>query len=218
MIVLVATVMAGVPVMSTLRSILQSGDRVTAVRGVFSGTLSFVFNSMALEGLGFRDAVLLAKSKGYTEPDVRDDLSGVDFIRKLIVLARVIGLPYATMESVKIKAPLLSPELAALSSEEFMKHGLFKMEAEMKDKVRDPKSERLVFLGEIDIKSGTVSCGLECVSKQSPFGSLAGANNMIVIETELVYSTSPLVISGPGAGASSTAQGILSDLFALGTA
>lgn len=155
----------------------------------------------------------MAKSKGFTEPDVRDDLSGLDFARKLVVLARAAGHLQTTLEQVQWKTTLLSPHLSAMSADEFLSKGLMEMEAQI-NRLASDKQNRLVFLGSVD-SSGVVSCGVESVSKSSPFGGLTGASNMIVIETSMVYSAdAPLVICGPGAGAAATAQGILSDLFA----
>lgn len=208
-----ATVMAGLPVISTLQN-LQKTDRVIAIEGVFSGTLSFVFNS--LSHLRCSEAVKAAAEKGYTEPDVRDDLNGLDFIRKLVVLARLVGLRASLEDAVWTSERLVTPQLAALSAEEFLSVGLPVLDESMarlsEAAARDNK--RLVFLGRVDTRTRRIECGVEAVDKSGPFGGLTGSNNMICITTEVGYpASSPLVITGPGAGAFVTAQGVVGDVL-----
>ncbi len=209
-----ATVMAGLPVIGTLQG-LQKTDRVTSIIGVFSGTLSFVFNAVS-SSIPFSEAVGMAISRGYTEPDVRDDLSGLDFIRKLVVLGRLAGLRVSVEDAVWTSDALVSPELAALSAEEFVATGLPRLNEHMASLVGAAAREdkRLVFLGRVDVKRGLIECGVEAVERSGPFGGLTGSNNMICITTEVGYpSSSPMVISGPGAGAFVTAQSVVGDLL-----
>ena len=210
--------MAGLPVISTLRMLQGVGDKVTSLAGVFSGTLSFVFNTMTLENLPFSQCVRLASEKGFTEPDERDDLSGVDMVRKLVVLARVIGLRVSQSDVKWTSEPLVTPALASMSLDEFRAKGLPLIDASLAAMQRGASQEgkRLVFLGRVERKadeSGVIECGVHAVDKNGPLGGMTGSNNLVTITTELGYpSSSPMVISGSGAGATVTAQGLLSDL------
>lgn len=207
-----ATVMAGVPVICTIQNLVRVGDKIHWVAGVFSGTLSYIFNSMHHRGVKFSEAVREAKALGYTEPDPRDDLSGLDVQRKAVVLGRLIGVPNCSLEGVEWTSPrLVSPALAAMSLDDFMSKGLQKMDEEMELRT-EHGAKRLLFVARVTAAAGC-SCGLEVIEgPNNPFASVSGANNLMVICSDVYPAASPLVIFGPGAGAANTAVGILSDL------
>ena len=158
-------------------------------------------------------AVKEAKRLGYTEPDPRDDLSGVDFMRKLVILSREVGLRIEMSNVQWSSDPLVSEQMAAMSVEDFMISGLDELSQKMQvlaaGAAKDGK--RLAFVGSIDVKSAQVTLGVQAVSKEGPYGSLSGANNIALIFSD--YYTDPLVVMGPGAGAKPTASGVVSDVI-----
>lgn len=207
-----ATVGAGLPIITTLRDLIQTGDEVNQIEGVLSGTLSYLFNSYT-GGKSFSDIVMEAKLKGYTEPDPRDDLSGLDVARKLIILAREIGLP---LELNQIAVQSLVPKAlqSLASADEFLKH-LPESDAEM-EKLRkdaDQAGEVLRYVGVVK-RDGQASVELKRFPKTHAFARISGTDNIFAFHTRR-YSTQPLIIQGPGAGPEVTAGGIFSDLLRL---
>jgi aspartokinase/homoserine dehydrogenase 1 len=202
------TVGAGLPVISTLRDLIRSGDRVIRIEGVLSGTLAFIFSSMAGE-MTFSEAVRAARGSGFTEPDPRDDLKGEDVGRKLLILAREMGLS-VEREDLAIES-LVPAHLFDVSVEEFMKQ-LDELDAGWDERVRKAREEggRLQYIGLIE--DGRLSVRTRWVSPDSPFSQLKGTDNMVVYTTER-YNQYPLVVQGPGAGPVVTAAGILADLI-----
>lgn len=201
------TVMAGLPVMSTLRSLIRSGDRIERIEGVFSGTLSYLFNRIG-EGCAFSEAVREAREKGYTEPDPRDDLKGEDVARKLLILAREIGL---SVERSDVAVESLVPfHLVESSVEDFMA-GLAEVDADWQARTEAAVAEgkRLQYVGVIE--NERLKIGVRAVDAHSPFGPLRGTDNTIMLTTARYHDT-PLVVQGPGAGPDVTAAGILADL------
>ncbi len=205
------TVGAGLPILITLRELVQTGDRVEKVEGVFSGTLSFIFNSFSSER-PFSDVVLEAKKRGYTEPDPRDDLSGMDFARKIVILAREAGIPIE-LQDVKIE-PLLPPELQKGSVDEFLKN-LPQIDAKMQTLAAEAKSagEVLRYVGEIT-KDGKASIALRRYPSSHPFAQTKSTDNIVAFHTRR-YSTQPLIVQGPGAGPEVTAAGVFADILRL---
>ena len=201
------TVMAGLPVVFTVRDLLRSGDRIDAIEGVFSGTLAFLFNQLA-EGAAFSDAVRRAKALGLTEPDPRDDLTGEDVARKLLILARECGRD-AERADLTVES-LVPPELADVPVEAFL-NGLDDLDAAWAERVAAAEAEgkRLAYVGEIS--DAGLRVGVRAVDRASPFGGSRGTDNVILIQSARYHDT-PLVVQGPGAGPDVTAAGLLADL------
>lgn len=202
---------AGLPVISTLNNLIQSGDKILKIEGVLSGSLSFIFNSFT-EGKKFSSIVQQAKELGFTEPDPRTDLNGIDVRRKLIILARESGLP---LEQSDVKIDAILPE--ACQKAENVKQ-LFK-ELENADdyfeKLRKNAADKgkvLRFIAKLE--NGNASINLQEVDSSNPFYGLSGSDNMIVFTTER-YQERPLVILGPGAGAEVTAAGVFAEIITL---
>jgi aspartokinase/homoserine dehydrogenase 1 len=202
---------AGLPVLNTLNDLLLSGDRVISIEGVLSGTLNFIFSSYT-EGKKFSDVVKEAKEKGYTEPDPRDDLSGMDVARKILILSRETGLSF---ELTDIQVENLVPvDCQKGSVDDFFKT-LEKHDASF-EKLRDEafsKGEKLRYMAILN--DGKVSVKLGSVNSQHPFYSLSGSDNIILLTTER-YHERPMVIRGPGAGAAVTAAGVFADVIRIG--
>jgi bifunctional aspartokinase / homoserine dehydrogenase 1 len=202
------TVGAGLPIISTLRDLLRSGDRILKIEGVLSGTLGFIFHELS-QGKKFSETVRIARKQGYTEPDPRDDLKGEDAARKLLILAREKGLsverPDVAVES------LVPTHLLDVSVKEFMDR-LEEADEEWEERVAEAKAEGSQLQYICLIEEGRLSVRVRTVGPDSPFMHLRGSDNMVVFTTER-YSTNPLVVQGPGAGPTVTAAGILADLI-----
>lgn len=206
-----ATVGAGLPVISTLRSLLDTGDSITRISGCFSGTLGFLMTRLQ-DGQPFSTSVLEAKQRGWTEPDPRDDLSGVDVARKALILARTSGLS-AELQDVSV-VPLFPDNLAALSVEQFVAE-LPTLDAEYRDRFDKVASQGLTLRYTADVAPDGIAVGLSEVAIANPIGSLRGPDNLVVYQTQR-YTERPLSVRGPGAGVDVTAAGVLSDMIALG--
>lgn len=203
---------AGLPVINTLNDLLLSGDRVISIEGVLSGTLNYIFSSFT-EGRKFSDVVREAKEKGYTEPDPRDDLSGMDVARKILILSRETGLQ---LELQDVEVQNLVPEdcRGDMSVEEFFR-ALERHDAYF-DKLRDSAAaakQKLRY--KAVLRNGAVSVHLGSIDEQHPFYSLSGSDNIILLTTER-YHDRPMVIRGPGAGAAVTAAGVFADVIRIG--
>ena len=202
------TVGAGLPVISTLRDLIRSGDRVIRIEGVFSGTLAYIFYSMAM-GMKFSEAVRTARERGYTEPDPREDLQGEDVARKILILARETGLQ---VERSDIAVDSLVPSsLREAPLDEFMERAT-ELDAIWKERIGEAAGagQRLQYIGRME--EGRLSVQTRRIEQGSPFARLDGSNNMVVYTTER-YLDNPLVVQGPGAGPEVTAAGILADLI-----
>ncbi|KAK0385189.1 hypothetical protein NLU13_7667 [Sarocladium strictum] len=211
-----SSVGAGLPVISTLKDLVDTGDKVTKIEGVFSGTMSFLFNSFApLEGQGgqWSSEVKKAKELGYTEPDPRDDLNGLDVARKLTILARLAGLPVESPTSFPVQS-LIPKQLESCSSGDEFLQKLPEFDSEMEQtKASAEKSGKVVrFVGSIDVASKQVKVGLEMFDRSHPIAALKGSDNIISFYTER-YGSNPLIVQGAGAGGDVTAMGVTADLI-----
>ncbi|KAL2755870.1 hypothetical protein ACRALDRAFT_1082059 [Sodiomyces alcalophilus JCM 7366] len=211
-----SSVGAGLPVLSTLRELVETGDRVTKIEGVFSGTMSFLFNTFApTEGAGgsWSAEVKNAKALGYTEPDPRDDLNGLDVARKLTILARLAGLPVESPTSFPVQSLIPDALASCASGDEFLEK-LPAFDADMeKTRAEAEKEGKVVrFVGSIDVAAKQVKVGLEKFDKSHPIAGLKGSDNIISFYTER-YGSNPLIVQGAGAGGEVTAMGVTGDLL-----
>ena len=211
-----STVGAGLPVISTLNELIETGDEVTKIEGVFSGTMSFLFNSfMPTDGQGgkFSAEVKKAKDLGYTEPDPRDDLNGLDVARKLTILARIAGLKVESPTSFPVQSLIPSALQSCSSGDEFMEK-LPDHDDEMeKLKAEAAKAGKVLrFVGSIDVPSKKVKVGLEQFDVSHPIAALKGSDNIISFYTKR-YGSNALIIQGAGAGGEVTAMGVTGDLI-----
>ena len=209
-----ATVGAGLPVIQTLRSQLDTGDELTEVEGVFSGTLAWLFNRF--DGtVPFSQLVSEARALGYTEPDPRDDLSGTDVARKLVILAREAGRELS-LEDVEIES-LVPPALREVSRDEFLAR-LGELDAPLQARFEAAQREgrALRYLARLD-REGRATVGL--VSPEAGHASLHSqlTDNLVVFRTRR-YASNPLVVQGPGAGPDVTAAGVFGDILAIAQA
>jgi aspartokinase/homoserine dehydrogenase 1 len=207
-----ATVGAGLPVIHTLKDLVETGDEIRSISGIFSGTLAYLFN--LFDGTRpFSEIVREAKSRGYTEPDPRDDLSGTDVARKAVILAREAGL---ALELGDIVVESLVPAaLKDASVEEFLKR-LPDFDAPMAERVAGAKraGHVLRYVATIDVRAAKAKVGLESFAPKHPFANISLTDNIVQFETGR-YCDNPLIIRGPGAGPAVTAGGIFADLLRL---
>jgi aspartokinase/homoserine dehydrogenase 1 len=205
------TVGAALPVISTLCDLIYTGDEIRSIRGIFSGTLAYLFN--VYDGSKpFSEIVRIAKENGYTEPDPRDDLSGMDVARKLTILAREIG---RKIEIGEFPVQSLVPEaLRECSTEEFLDR-LPEYDDEIAATYRQAVAEnkQLRYVASFNA-DGDAAVKLEAVDSSHPFCNINLTDNVVQFETER-YCDNPLVIQGPGAGPEVTAAGIFADLLRL---
>jgi len=209
-----ATVGAGLPVIQTLRDLIDTGDTLHSVEGIFSGTLAWLFNSY--DGRQpFSALVREALALGYTEPDPRDDLSGTDVARKLVILAREAGLPLS-IEQVQVES-LVPISLATASADEFLER-LGEADAGMAE--RHARAQRagkvLRYVARLDA-SGQASVGLAEIASEHAFAHLRLTDNIVQFTTRR-YASNPLVVQGPGAGPEVTAAGVFADLLRVSAA
>jgi aspartokinase/homoserine dehydrogenase 1 len=204
---------AGLPVIQTIADLRQTNEKPIKIRGVFSGSLSYIFNKFGSENTQFSEVLNHAEQQGYTEPDAREDLSGQDVARKLLILARELGFTFNFSE-IKITS-LLIPELTAdLPIHEFQKLKYLLDKPFETAKKAQLENHVLRYVGEFDVLAQTLTAKLISVPVETPLGQLNGASNFIEITTDS-YAENPIIIQGPGAGKSVTALGVLSDIIKI---
>ena len=189
-----ATAGAGLPVLDTIAKLHEAGDRIDKIVGCFSGTLGFITTELE-RGRTFSESVADAKARGYTEPDPRDDLSGLDVARKALILARTLGLR-VDMKDIDLQS---MPDAG---------------DADYAERVSRARREKKVLRYIATISRRGIRVALEAVQHNSPMGSLRGTANQVAIYSKR-YKTNPLVVTGPGAGAEVTAAGVLNDILAI---
>jgi aspartokinase/homoserine dehydrogenase 1 len=204
---------AGLPIIRTLKDLMNSGDRVQRIEAILSGTISFIFNNFKGDA-NFHDVVKMAQEKGYTEPDPRDDLRGTDFMRKILILARDAGHALEATD-VAIESMLPQSCLVATSVDDF--YAALKTEdaffANLKNEA-ESNGKVLRYIGILE--NGKAAITLQMVDENHPFFTLSGSDNIISFTTDR-YRERPLVVKGPGAGAEVTAAGVFADLINVGS-
>lgn len=204
-----ATVGAGLPVILAVRQLIGTGDRIRRLEGALSGTLGTVLSALD-NGTTFSEAVQQARAAGMTEPDPRDDLSGMDVARKALILDRLLG---HRRELDHVGIDTLVRGGARLSTERWLA-GLSRDDAQWRRDAEAAHAKGKVLRYVATITGSKVEVGLRAVAREHPLGQLTGSANRLVI-TSARYSESPLVITGPGAGPEVTATGVLADLLSL---
>jgi len=203
---------AGLPIINTLNNLITSGDKVTSIQAVLSGSLNFVFNNFS-DHTNFHDTVKRAQFEGYTEPDPRIDLSGIDVARKILILARENG---GTMdiESIENESFLTKANLESDTVDDFYKT-LKTDEAHFQKLYADAKEKNCQLKYVAEFKNGKAKVGLQQIPEGHPFYNLEGKDNIVMFYTER-YPDQPLIVKGAGAGADVTASGLFADIIRIG--
>lgn len=201
---------AGLPIINTMNSLINSGDRIIKIEAVLSGTLNFIFNTMSAD-IPFSKTIKMAKDAGFAEPDPRVDLSGTDVVRKLVILTREAGYE---VEQKDVKVNLFIPQkyFDGTLDEFWSNIGEMDEQFEQRRKKLETEGKHLRFVAKYE--NGICEVGLQEVDMRHPFYELEGSNNIIQITTER-YNEYPMIIKGYGAGASVTAAGVFSDIISI---
>jgi len=205
-----ASVLAGLPVLSTISSLIKTNDQVHKIEGVFSGTLTYIFSELQ-KGQTWSSIIPRAKELGYAETDPRDDLNGEDVARKCLILARAAGWNIE-------REDLMVDDLAGSDCRDITL-ATFLDELQDQDKRWSDRVQAAAAAGEVlryvsTIQDGSVTCRVQSVSESSPLGQLSGTDNIIRIYTDR-YQNTPITISGPGAGPEVTASGVLQNILEI---
>ena len=201
---------AGLPIIGTINDLRNSGDRILKIEAVLSGTLNFIFNEISAD-VPFSETVKRAKKQGYSEPDPRIDLSGIDVIRKLVILTREAGY---RVEQADVKKSLFVPdEYFKGSVEDFWKK-LPQLDADFEARRRKLEAEDKKWRFVATMDGGKTSVALQAVDRNHPFYRLEGSNNIVMLTTER-YKEYPMQIQGYGAGASVTAAGVFANIMSI---
>lgn len=209
-----ATVGAGLPVIQTLRDLVDTGDQLLAIDGILSGTLAWLFNRYD-GSIAFSQLIREAHQLGYTEPDPRDDLSGLDVARKLVILAREAGIKLS-LADVRVEG-LVPSALASISRDELMQR-LDELDAGMAAQLEQARASGKVlrYVARLDCE-GRASVGLVELADDHAFAHLRLTDNIVQFTTRR-YHSNPLIVQGPGAGREVTAAGVFADLLRVGAA
>jgi aspartokinase/homoserine dehydrogenase 1 len=208
-----ATVGAGLPILDTLAKLAEAGDDVKSIAGCFSGTLGFLMTELE-DGTPFSEAVRRAHALGYTEPDPREDLSGMDVARKGLILARTLG---RRLDLADVKVEALFPEAASDPNPSVFIDNLRRVDADWKTRIETARQDGKALRYVASIDDSGVTVGIQAVPKDSTLGRLRGTDNQVAVTTRR-YDKQPLVVTGPGAGAEVTAAGVLNDIVAIAAA
>ena len=203
---------AGLPIIDTLKNLIASGDRVFKIQAVLSGSLNFIFNHFN-ESTSFHNVVKQAQAEGYTEPDPKIDLSGVDVARKILILARESGYKL-NLDDIKNQSFLPQESRDATTNEAFYL-SLKKYESNFQEIFKAAKNQNCRIKYVADFDRGKATVGLQQIPVDHPFYNLEGSDNIVLFYTDR-YSEQPLIIKGAGAGAEVTASGIFADVIRIG--
>ena len=204
---------AGLPVIQTINELHYAGEQITKIKGVFSGSLSYIFNRFSNEDIPFSKLLIAAEKLGLTEPDSREDLSGNDVARKLLVLARELEIKME-LEDITVES-LLLPHLNQRNSiAEYAINKSFFDEPFRTVKITQSENHVLRYVGELDVQRKKGQVKLVSEPKNTPLGQLKGADNLVEIYTKS-YQEIPIVIQGAGAGREVTARGVLADVLKI---
>ena len=201
---------AGLPIINTIGNLIKSGDRILRIEAVLSGTLNYIFNVMSAE-VPFSRAVRMACEAGYAEPDPRVDLSGMDVLRKLVILSR--EAEYRIEQSDVVKQPIIPDEYLEGSLDDFWSR-LPELDADFEARRKQLVAKGLHWRYMAEFDNGKASVGLKEIEPSNLFYNLSGSNNVIAITTER-YKEFPMLIQGYGAGASVTAAGVFADIIGI---
>ncbi len=204
------TVGAGLPIIESIKNLIKTGDKIIKVEAILSGTMSYIFNTYSKSKLSFLEVVKKAQELGFTEPNPKDDLNGMDVVRKILIVSRLIGLELE-MSDVKNKTFLSDDCLNASSTKEF--YNCLETYQNNISVLKDKASNNNKVIKHIaTLENNKAEVGLVEIDDSHPFYSLQGSDNMIII-TSKYYNDNKLIIRGPGAGAAVTAAGVISDIF-----
>ncbi len=211
-----ANVGAGLPVIDTIKQLKDAGDSITRIRGIFSGSLSYLFNTFSDTDRSFSDVLLEARKKGLTEADPREDLSGLDVARKLIILSREIGLK-SNLEDVKVQNLIPEALRDKINLNSFLKEREV-LDDHYKAIQQNLKEKKVLrYVGDLDVELRELKVSLIEVSRDSLMGNIKGTDSIFELNTK-DYGEQPIVIQGAGAGGKVTARGVYSDLVRIGRA
>ena len=202
---------AGLPVINTLNNLVNSGDEVTSIKAVLSGSLNFIFNNFN-DAISFHDVVKQAQAEGYTEPDPRIDLSGVDVARKILILLRESGLQM-DIEDIENNMFLPQASMDAESVDAFYET-LKKHNNHFNNLLAEATAKDCKLKYVAEFNNGSAKVGLQHIPKGHPLYNLEGKDNIVIFNTER-YVDQPLLIKGAGAGAEVTASGLFGDVISL---
>lgn len=203
---------AGLPVINTLNNMVASGDKVTSIQAVLSGSLNFIFNNYT-DKRNFHDIVKQAQFEGYTEPDPRIDLSGIDVVRKILILARENGTNI-NVEDITNESFLTEKNLKSNTVDDFY-DSLIEDEAHFKTLYAEAKAKNCQLKYVAEFNNGKAKVGLKHIPEGHPFYNLKGKDNIVMFYTER-YPEQPMIIKGAGAGADVTASGLFADIIRIG--
>ena len=200
---------AGLPVIDTLQALIRSGDELKSFEGILSGSLSMIFGLLE-DGMAMSDAVAKAMQLGYTEPDPRDDLSGMDVARKLLIIAREVGLEL-DLDDVEVQPAVPTKAIAAVPKAELIQ-ALQSLDGDIAKQVRQANADGKVLRYVGRIADGHCRVSVEAVPRDKPLGAIRDGENALVLHTRY-YQPIPMVLRGYGAGAQVTAAGVFADLL-----
>ena len=203
---------AGLPIIDTLNNLIASGDQIIKIQAVLSGSLNFVFNNFKA-GVSFQDVVLEAQRQGYTEPDPKIDLSGIDVARKILILARESGM---SIELDEIEnEPFLPKECLDTKDNKSFFESLIKYNDHFEKMLENAAREGAKMKYVAQLENGKAKVGIQLIKEGHDFYNLEGSDNIILIYTNR-YKEQPLIVKGAGAGADVTASGIFADIIRIG--